>query len=95
MERNYMKILFSQHAIQQMFKRNISMDRVKQVILYGEVINYYPDDKPYPSKLLLLIENEIPLHVVIAENFNTNEIVVITAYIPEKNIWTNDFKDKR
>jgi hypothetical protein len=90
-----MKIHFSQHAIQQMFKRNISISHVKRTILHGEEIKSYPDDRPYPSRLLLIIENEVPLHVVIAENSKDNEIVVITAYTPEKDIWTNDFKNKR
>jgi hypothetical protein len=90
-----MKIIFSQHAIQQMFKRNISVSQVKFAILQGEEIKSYPDDRPYPSKLLLVIENEVPLHVVIAENSTDNELIVITTYLPEKEIWTDDFKNKR
>jgi hypothetical protein len=89
------KIIFSQHAILQMFKRNISIDHVKFAIFSGEEIRSYPDDRPYPSKILFVIENEIPLHVVIAENLNNNEIIVITTYIPEKDIWKNDFKSKK
>jgi hypothetical protein len=90
-----MKIIFSQHAMQQMFKRDISVSQVKNAILYGTTIKSYPDDSPYPSKLLLVIENEVPLHIVIAVNSEKSQIIVITAYIPEKNIWDNDFKNKR
>ena len=90
-----MGIIFSQHAIQQMFKRNISVEQVKLTIIQGEEIKLYPDDKPYPSKLLLFIENDVPLHVVTAENVHNNEIIIITAYIPEPDIWTEDFKTKR
>jgi len=90
-----MKVIFSQHAIQQMFKRNITVSQVKYAIKNGNEIKSYPDDKPYPSKLLLVIQNEIPLHVVIAENINNSEIIIITVYIPEQDIWTNDFKSKR
>jgi hypothetical protein len=90
-----MQILFSQHAIQQMFKRNISVNLVKHAIMHGEEIKTYPDDKPYPSKLLLIFENKLPLHVVIAENSDNKEIIVITAYIPEVDSWHTDFKSKK
>jgi hypothetical protein len=90
-----MTITFSQHSIQQMFIRNISVEQVEKAILYGKIIKDYPDDKPYPSKLLLFFDNELPLHVVIADNFSINEYIVITAYIPDLAIWHKDFKTKR
>lgn len=78
-----------------MFKRSIYVEQVKHAIMHGEEINFYPEDKPYPSKLLLVIENEIPLHVVIAENSEHDEIIVVTTYIPEKDIWNDTYKSKR
>jgi len=51
-----MDLIFSFHALQQMFKRNISVEQVKYAILNGEEIRSYPDDKPYPSKLLLAMK---------------------------------------
>jgi hypothetical protein len=90
-----MKVIFSQHAVQQMFRRSITVNQVKYALSNGEEIKSYPEDKPYPSKLLLVIQNEIPLHIVIAENRENNEIIIITAYIPGQDIWTNDFKSKK
>ena len=90
-----MDIIFSQHALQQLFKRSISIEQVKNAIIYGEEIRSYPDDKPYPSKLLLAFENEVPLHIVIAQNFTENKIIVITAYHPEEIIWMADYKTRR
>jgi len=46
------KIIFSNHAVQQMFQRGISVDDVKFVLLNGIQVNEYPDDKPLLSKLL-------------------------------------------
>jgi hypothetical protein len=89
------EIIFSFHALQQMFKRNISVEQVKYAILNGEEIRSYPEDKPYPSKLLLVFENEIPLHIVIAQNSIENQTIVITAYNPESDIWLEDFKTRR
>ena len=90
-----MEVIFSQHALQQMFKRNISVEKVKYALFSGEEIRNYPDDKPYPSKLLLAFENEVPLHVVIAQNFDENKFIVITAYQPETIVWMADFKTRR
>ncbi|WP_414859129.1 DUF4258 domain-containing protein [Nostoc sp. KVJ3] len=44
-------LVFSRHAIQQMFYRRISQKDVKTVISYGEVIEENPNDTPYPSYL--------------------------------------------
>jgi hypothetical protein len=90
-----MVTIFSQHALQQMFRRNISIEQVKQAILLGEEIRRYPDDKPYPTKLLLAFENGLPLHVVIAQNHAENKNIVVTAYHPDINIWMENFKTRR
>ena len=46
------KIFFSNHAVKQMFQRSISVEEVKFVLQNGVLVNEYPDDKPYPSRLL-------------------------------------------
>ncbi|MBN8855298.1 MAG: DUF4258 domain-containing protein [Sphingobacteriales bacterium] len=54
-------VLFSDHAITQMFKRNISIDQVKRVIESGERIAEYPTDKPYPSCLMFAYIGNRPI----------------------------------
>ena len=90
-----MDLIVSQHALQQIFKRDISIDLIKLAISEGELIKDYPDDKPYPSKLLLYFQSGMPLHIVIAENKVDNQIILITAYIPDVEIWDSDFKTKK
>jgi hypothetical protein len=90
-----MKILFSQHALQQMFSRDISIGDVRDAIKFGEVINEYVNDKPYPSRLLLYTNKKVPLHVVYARNDQDNELIVITAYRPDVKLWETDFKTKK
>jgi hypothetical protein len=90
-----MSTIFSQHALQQMFKRNISIEQVKQAIVSGEEIRSYPDEKPYPTRLLLAFENGLPLHVVIAQDQVENNNIVVTAYRPDINIWMENFKTRR
>jgi hypothetical protein len=63
-----MKLLYSNHAVKQMFSRNITTDEVEYVLQNGEPIMDYPDDKPYPSKLLLAFCNKRALHIVCSYN---------------------------
>jgi uncharacterized DUF497 family protein len=90
-----MEILFSQHALQQMFKRNILIKDVKELLPVAEIIKDYPDDKPYPSKLYLGYLNGVPLHIVVAFNESEKQIIIVTAYFPDNKLWTNDFKTKK
>ncbi len=86
-------ITYSEHAIQQMFKRNISVLIVEETILTGKVIKEYPNDKPYPSILILHFINNRPIHVVLA--INNESGIVVTAYEPDPIIWENGFETKK
>lgn len=89
------EVLFSDHAITQMFKRNISVDDVKLVIEKGEIIAEYSSDKPYPSCLMLACINNRPIHIVVGRDEEKERCIVITAYEPDPNIWEPGFKSKR
>ena len=89
-----MEIIFSQHALQQMFKRNIQIKDVKDLLPVAEIIKDYPNDKPYPSKLLLGYINDLPLHIVVANNDIDMQMIIVTAYIPDNSLWSNDFRTK-
>jgi hypothetical protein len=54
----------------------------------------YPDDKPYPSFLLLGFINGNPLHIVIAKNETEKLCILVTAYFPDRTIWNSTFKSK-
>jgi len=85
---------FSDHIISQMFKRNITVDDVKQILSEGEIIRQYPDDRPYPSFLLLGFIDLRPIHLVVAKKDGTNDCILVTVYEPDRNIWSNDYKSK-
>ena len=92
---NYNQIIFSGHAIRQMFHRALGKDDVTKVIKNGQVIVDYPDDKPYPSCLMLGFVNDTPVHVVFAFDEENKIGIVITAYTPDRQLWTEDFKSRR
>lgn len=88
-------IIYRLHATLRMVERGISPSEVEQTIANGETIASYPDDKPYPSLLMLAIIDGRPLHTVVAWNADENEWIVITVYEPNPADWEPDFKTKK
>ena len=85
-----MTFIYREHAIQRMFERDILEEHVEDTIQNREIIKSYLDDKPYPSFLALKLYDK-PLHVVFAKNEEANEIIVITAYYPDSDKWSDDY----
>jgi len=89
------KLVFRVQALQRMFQRYIDIDQVRHVVFAGEVIEAYPTDTPYPSRLVLGWSGARPLHIVIADNPADNEIIVITAYEPDPSQWDAQFRRRK
>lgn len=88
-------LVYSGHAVRQMFARSIATDDIRVVIDEGKVIASYPDDRPYPSELLLGFPAGRPLHVVLAYNEVARTAYVLTAYVPDPKLWSEDYKTRR
>lgn len=89
------ELIFSDHAVNQMFKRNIALMEIREVIDSGEIIENYQNDKPYPSCLILGYVRQRPIHVVLATNKEEKKFVIITAYEPDPQIWEIGFRTKK
>lgn len=89
------KLVYRVHAITRMFEREISEEEVRKTIRDGETIERYPDDTPYPSRLVLGRPAGRPIHVVIADNRQDDEIIVITVYEPDAALWGPDFRRRK
>ena len=89
-----MKVTYRVHAIRRMFERRITAADVEKALSEGEQIMAYPDDAPYPSRLLLGWRGERPLHVVTAYNARDDEQIVITVYEPDPMMWEDGFRRK-
>ena len=61
----------------------------------GETIEDYPDDTPFPSRLVLGWVGSRPLHVVAADNPEEENTIVITVYEPEPDQWEVGFRRRR
>ena len=76
-----------------MFERDIFEEEIEETVKNGEVIEEYLNDKSYPSFLALKFFDK-PFHVVFAKNEEDNEIIIITAYYPDKEKWSDDYKTR-
>jgi hypothetical protein len=77
-----------------MFERRIAEQDILSVLRHGVLVEEYLDDTPYPSRLLLGWRNDLPLHVVAAQDPESGLCIVITAYIPDAKHWGADFKTR-
>ena len=79
--------------MQRMAERGIREEEVGRAISEGKEIEGYPDDKPYPSRLLLGWAEGRPIHVVAAAT--GHEIIVITVYEPDPSLWEPGFERRK
>ena len=87
-------IIMTAHVIKRCKERNKDSNSIKNVIIHGEIIKQYEDDKPFPSCLLLgMSVNDRYLHVVVASD--TINLHIITAYYPNVGEWEPDFKTRK
>lgn len=94
-DRASQRLLFLPHAVRQMSQpdRMISTVDVRKVIEDGEVIEDYPEDVRGHSCLLLGWGSvKRPVHIVCAPK--DDYLAVITAYMPDENQWSKDFKTR-
>jgi len=76
------------HADEEANNDEISLVQAFESIANGEVIERYPEDKPYPSCLIYSrLGNGDPIHTVWAFNPTTNASVLITTYRPDPRRW--------
>ena len=90
------KILYLPHSLNQMLRpdRMISKSEIRQVIFEGVVIEDYPDDARGHSCLMLGFGClDRPIHVVCAPK--DDYLAIITAYLPNADEWTNNFKMRK
>ena len=86
-------VFVTEHAMGRFKQRGIFMRDVRAAVMSGQIIEQYPDDYPFPSCLICgcTKANKI-LHVVMSDEGSSSRI--ITAYYPDSNLWSSDFKTR-
>lgn len=78
-----------------MFERDVSVAEVRAIIETGETIESRPDDLPTPSRLILGSAGGRALHVVVAEDVESDTAIVVTVYEPDPAMWHPGYRRRR
>ena len=88
------KIQWRNHILIRMRQRGIKINDVIDSLMNGEIIEFYKDDYPYPSALILgFKDSKTGIHIVCA--VGNDMLWMITAYYPDKSQWSDDLKVRR
>lgn len=84
------RIRITDHADEEVHAYNLTFEEVFFSVIQGEIIEDYPNDRPYPSCLIFgqNFSGE-PIHSVWAYNEENKWTVLITVYRPDPNRWIN------
>ena len=88
-------IEWRKHVLQKLAERGVAQADVRAVLLTGELVREYGEDKPFPSALFLGYLAGRPLHVVAACDDSVGRAFIITAYEPSLEIFEADYRTKR
>ena len=79
------------HVSEKIKERKIKMKDIRFAVMNGEITEQYPDDFSYPSCLILgSAPDGTPVHIVMS--YEGNRSSLITAYRPDPDKWSDDFK---
>ena len=85
------QVFYTRHARDEMRLEEfgaICEQEVFEAILSGEIIERYPDDKPYPSVLVYgRTRAGRPIHMVCAYSEDDDLTIVVTVYEPDPSRW--------
>ena len=81
-------VRITDHADEEAFNDDLTYEEIYSSVIQSEVIEDYPNDKPYPS-CLILGKNFLgqPIHSVWAYNQENMWAVLITVYRPDPERW--------
>lgn len=80
------KVIFSNHAGERMFERDISPDDVIKLLMNGDIIEEYPECRPCPEALMLGQDTGEQLcHVDVA--ICRDHLKIVTVYRPAEDKW--------
>ncbi len=90
------KVRITDHADDEAQADDLLFEDIVISVQRGEIIEQYPDDKPYPSCLIYgkNFKSE-PIHSVWAYNVEVKASVLITVYRPDLKRWMEDWKTRR
>ena len=88
------RIRWSTHCLERMQERDINIADIENCVMFGEIIENYPDDLPQPSCLIFGYTLDArALHTVVGSDEKT--LYIITAYYPNTKIFMENLKTRK
>jgi hypothetical protein len=75
--------------------RSIARQAILDAVDTYEIIEAYPEDKYFPSYLVLATHHEEGFHIVFATDVEETNVRIVTAYRPSPDEWESDGKTRR
>lgn len=89
------RILWTYHVNMRLGQRFITRETIIAAAESYEIVEAYPDDKYFPSYLLLGRLNEEAFHALFGTDVEGQNVRVVTAYYPNPEEWEKDLKTRR
>jgi len=89
------RVFWTYHVNMRLGSRDITRQMIMESVGSYEIIESYPDDKYLPSYLVYTKYKGRVLHIVFAVDVMDENVRIVTAYYPDPEEWTNDWKQRR
>ena len=89
------RILWTYHVNMRLGRRFIARETIISAADSYEIVEAYPEDKYFPSYLLLGGQGEEAFHVLVGTDVDGQNVRIITAYYPSPDEWETDLKRRR
>ena len=89
------QILWTHHVNMRLRNRFIPRSAILDSVESYELIESYPDDKYLPSYLVLAEHEGTTFHIRFAADVPDGNVRIVTAYRPNPEEWTEDFRKRR
>lgn len=86
------RILWTYHVNMRLERRHITRDEILAAVESFEIIESYPEDKYFPSYLVLAAAR---FHVLYAVDVENDNVRIVTAYRPDADEWHSDLRTRR
>ena len=88
-------IFWTYHVNMRLQRRSIARQAILNAVDTFEVIEAYPEDKYFPSYLMLAKDSGEVFHILFATDVDEENVRIVTAYRPSPDEWDNDGKTRR
>lgn len=89
-------IVYTRHARRRILEKGLPVETIERVATAPSAfVESYPEDMPFPSRLVLGWDAEGPMHVVVAEDADSATLYIVTAYRPDATEWENGFTRRK